>query len=349
MKKILLLMILSVLLLSCKINFEKSGFYNYYNFDHLSNKMFYELIQKKDELKKYSEIISWSNDIKTLFLDNGKNKELIQFFGELAEREKKSDVKDLFNFIISDFIWELGNKDIAIFYMLKVNEKSYSIEYNYNPIGYYIAKRIINSNSPNNIKKKMYDILLTNYKNIIDVPYTLYDLSELYKSELDLPEVVKVMRDILKNAGGNVYINENINIYDIQREINYFIYNKNWIYQDLETLINNIKTAIENRNKAKLDSYISRKDFIVELFQKESNIKWSYRQLEIQNKWVSRINFSNKLEDFSNNDEAYLKTSNWAFIEVRTWYFYFKRVKFPYDTSINNGWEWAGIYLGNPP
>ena len=76
--------------------------------------------------------------------------------------------------------------------------------------------------------------------------------------------------------------------------------------------------------------------------------KWNYRQLEIQNKWVSRINFSNKLEAFSNNDEAYLKTSNWAFIEMRTWYFYFKRVKYPYDTRVNNGWEWAGIYLGNP-
>ena len=194
----------------------------------------------------------------------------------------------------------------------------------------------------------MYNILLTNYKNIIDVPYTLYEFSELYKKELDLSDAIKVMQEAIKSSAGNIYINENISIYDIQREINYFKNNKNWIYQDLETLIYNIKEAVESRNKTMLDSFVSRRDFIVELFQKESLFKWNYRQLEIQNKWVSRINFSNKLEAFSNNDEAYLKTSNWAFIEMRTWYFYFKRVKYPYDTRVNNGWEWAGIYLGNP-
>jgi hypothetical protein len=194
----------------------------------------------------------------------------------------------------------------------------------------------------------MYELLLTNYKDIIDIPYTLYELSQLYKKELDMSEAVKVMRDTLKNSAGNIYISEKVSIYDIQREINFFNYNKHWIYQDLETLIYNIKTAIEKRDKATLDIYRSRNDFFVELFQKESMINWSYRQLEIHNKWLSRINFSNKLEAFSNNDEAYLRTTNWAFIEVRTWYFYFKRVKYPYDTRINNGWEWAGIYLGNP-
>jgi hypothetical protein len=348
MKKNVLFLLIILLLLSCKLDYAKAKFYNLYNFDHKTYKKYFELVQSKDKLSDYNEVITWANDIKTLFLDSGKSRELVQFFGELAEKEKRSDFKDLLNFIISDFIWELGNKEIAIFYMLKVDEKLYSIQYNFNPIGYYIAKRIINSNSSINIKKKMYELLLTNYKDIIDIPYTLYELSELYKKEFDIQEAVKVMRDTIKNSAGNIYISEKVSIYDIQSEINFFNYNKHWIYQDLETLIYNIKTAIEKRDKAALDTYRSRNGFFVELFQKESMINWSYRQLEIHNKWLSRINFSNKLETFSNNDEAYLRTTNWAFIEVRTWYFYFKRVKYPYDTRINNGWEWAGIYLGNP-
>lgn len=348
MKRMLFLILLFILLVSCKIEFEKSNFYNYYNFDKKTYGRIYELIQQKDNLINYDEIINWSNDVKILFLDNGKNKELVQFFGELSEDEKKSDIKDLINFIVSDFIWELGNKDIAVFYMLKVSEDSYSIEYNYNPIGYYIAKRIINSDSSNNIKKKMYDILLTNYKNIIDIPYTLYELSELYKKELDIANSLQIMKEILKYSGNNVYINENLSIYDIKNEINYHTIKKQWIYQDLETLVNNIKEAIQKRDKAELDSYVSKNDFIVELFQKESKFKWNYRQLDIQKKWVTRIDFSTKLEDFSNSNEAYLKTSNWGFIEMRVWYFYFKRVNYPYDIKVNNGWEWAGIYLGNP-
>ncbi len=349
MKKLLLLLLmLFLLIVSCKISFEKSNYNNYYNFDKSTYRKLYEMNHKKDLLTGYNEIINWSNDVKTLFLDNGKNKELIHFFGELAEKEKKSDVKNLLYFIISDFIWELGNKEIAVFYMLKVSEDSYSIEYNYNPIGYYIAKRIINSNSTNNIKKKMYNVLLTNYKNIIDVPYTLYEFSELYKKELDITNALKIMKEIIKNAGNTVYINEKISIYDIKREIYYHTSKKQWIYQDLETLINNIKDAIQKRDKSALEFYISRNDFLVELFQKESKIKWSYNQLEIQKKWVTRIDFSNKLEEFSNSNEAYLRTSNWGFIEVRVWYFYFKKVNYPYDTKINNGWEWAGIYLGNP-
>ncbi len=347
MKKILYftILILIIFFITCVANNQQL---NTYHFENSTFKIFNETLQKKENLNSYYEIINWTNDIKSIFLDSGKEKELLQFFGELAEKEKNIDIKNLIYFIISDFIWEIGNKDIAIFYMLKVNESSYSIEYNYNPIGYYIAKRIINSEASNKIKEKMYNLLLTDYKNIIDIPYTLYEFSQLYKEELEINKAVKIMQEILKYPLNNDYINESININDIKADINFNNYQKLWIYQDLETLINNIKNAIEKQDKALLDSFVSKNDFSIKLFQKENKRRWTYYELKVHDKWNSRISFSPKLEDFSNNNEAFLKTSNWDFIDMRVWYFYFKKVNYPYDIRVNNGWEWAGILLGNP-
>lgn len=339
--------LLSILfIISCSfINFQQE---NTYHFDNNTYKMLDEMLQEKKIMTTYNEIINWANDIKSIFLDNGKDKELIHFFGELAEKEEKSDIKDLLYFIISDFIWEIGNKDVAVFYMLKINENIYPVEYNYNPIGYYIAKRIINSETSNKIKEKMYNLLLTNYKNIIDIPYTLLEFSKLYKEELEINKSVKIMQEILKYPIINEDIEETINIDYIKSEINFNNYQKNWIYQDLETLIINIKNAIEKQDKVLLDSFVSKNDFTIKLFEKENKRRWTYYELKVHDKWSSRISFSPKLEEFSNNNEAFLKTSNWNFIDMRVWYLYFKKVNYPYDIKVNNGWEWAGILLGNP-
>ena len=49
-----------------------------------------------------------------------------------------------------------------------------------------------------------------------------------------------------------------------------------------------------------------------------------------------------------NENEAFLKTKNWNFQLLRTWYLYFKKVDYPYDKNVNGCWEWAGIYFGDP-
>jgi hypothetical protein len=51
------------------------------------------------------------------------------------------------------------------------------------------------------------------------------------------------------------------------------------------------------------------------------------------------------LAPFSNDREAYLKTTDWNF-RPPTWYLYFRKADFPANPDVNGQWEWAGIYFG---
>ena len=88
--------------------------------------------------------------------------------------------------------------------------------------------------------------------------------------------------------------------------------------------------------------------FRIKCFQRNSGINWTLNELQIQKRWTNRIIFADKSEEFSNDSEVYLKTTNWNFPNMRTWYLYFKRIDYPYDNNINRGWEWSGVYFGNP-
>ena len=59
----------------------------------------------------------------------------------------------------------------------------------------------------------------------------------------------------------------------------------------------------------------------------------------------NRIRYSAKLDESSNPNEAYLRTTGWSQY-IYVWYLYFRKVNFPADPNIHGRWEWAGIYFG---
>ena len=60
---------------------------------------------------------------------------------------------------------------------------------------------------------------------------------------------------------------------------------------------------------------------------------------------LSRVSFDDQLDQDSNINEAFLRTTGWSH-RVKTWYLYFRRVNYKIDPDIDGSWEWAGIFLG---
>lgn len=339
--------LLILVLINCSSS-KKNGVDQIFNEQNAQIK-FEGLIQRKNNILSIHDLSLWIDNIKKLFLRYKTYKELTIFLGTLTFKDNNNDLKAFIDFYISDVYWQHGEKDVAVFYMLKVPKEKYPINYNFKPIGYYIAKRIIKTDSTCQTKAMMHNILLNEYKEIIDVPFTLYELSNLYKKELDINNAVKAMQKLVNEYYSNENFPENININFIVKEISFHKSKKYWIHQDLETLINNIKYAVRKKNFKSLYYYTSKKNFDIRLFQQKSSIrKWSYGELEIHKRWTSRIFFADELEDYSSENEAFLKTKNWNFQLLRTWVFYFKKIEYPYDKNINGCWEWAGIYFGEP-
>ena len=196
-------------------------------------------------------------------------------------------------------------------------------------------------------KEYMYNLLLKKYSDLIDIPYTSYELAKLYKKELKMDKAIPILQGIINFVNSSKNIEDSVNITEIKQEIDFYYMNKNWIYEDLEELINNIKYAIMTKNVYLLQNYVSKKNFSCTIYNKTSSKGLGFNELGIDRFWNSNIVFSSKLEDISNEDEAFLKTFNWQFSQLTTWNFYFKRVYYPYNPTIDRGWEWAGIIFGD--
>lgn len=121
---------------------------------------------------------------------------------------------------------------------------------------------------------------------------------------------------------------------------------KDWTFESLEELENAVKRAIRNYDWRSLDKYRAKVNFF--------SMSWKQDEMDANSQETfsmkdfmrgNRIRYSEGLDEASNPNEAYLRTTGWSNY-VTVWYLYFRKVNFPVDPDIHGNWEWAGIYMG---
>ena len=319
----------------------------FFSFGNENDIVLRQLIEEKKEIKSVEKLALWADDVDSYFTGQKKTGELAEFLGETASAEKNALFSSYLYFRLSDIYWLNDNKEIAVYYMTKIDENAYNIIYDDKPIGYLVALRIISYECNFKFQEKMYKLLLEKYPDKIDVIYTMNDFAKMYKKNLDIQNAINLMQQILVLAKKNKNVEETINLSEIKQEVDFFYLKKDRIYKDIRVLIKGINKAIKSKNIRALKSYISRTGFDVIFFQKSNQNRWNFDELSIETHFSDNIMFSDRFEDFSNENEIYLRTDNWDFPQMTTWYFYFKRVDYPYDEKIDGGWEWKGIFFGD--
>lgn len=131
-----------------------------------------------------------------------------------------------------------------------------------------------------------------------------------------------------------------------KKMINFARSPKDWTFESLDSLEKAVKKAISSYDWKALDSYRSKVNFFAMSWktnESDSNaqVEFSMRNFMRGN----RIRYNAELDETSNTEEAYLRTTGWS-TYVNVWYLYFRKVNFPLDPEIHGRWEWAGIYLG---
>lgn len=121
---------------------------------------------------------------------------------------------------------------------------------------------------------------------------------------------------------------------------------KDWTFDSLGALERAVRRAIGDYSWDSLDSFRSKSNFFMMSWKateggSNTQAEFSMRKFMRGNK----IRCNAELDESSNPNEAYLRTSGWNNY-VGTWYLYFRKVNFPIDPEIHGRWEWAGIYLG---
>ncbi len=128
--------------------------------------------------------------------------------------------------------------------------------------------------------------------------------------------------------------------------VNFANSSKDWTFESLDALEAAVKTAITNYDWKSLDKYRSKVNFFAMSWKSDESDTNALESFSMRNFMLgNRIHFNENLDDSSNQNEAYLRTSGWSqYISV--WYLYFRKVNFPVDPEIHGRWEWAGIYFG---
>jgi hypothetical protein len=128
-----------------------------------------------------------------------------------------------------------------------------------------------------------------------------------------------------------------------------------WIRQDLGNLIDQVKKSVLTDDTATMESLRAKVGFFAvswdntDLTDTEAfDIRQFLRELVQQANYGggTEVRFADKLDDSSNESEAYLKSTGWNY-RIPTWYFYFRRVEYPADPDVNGSWEWAGVFFGD--
>ena len=121
---------------------------------------------------------------------------------------------------------------------------------------------------------------------------------------------------------------------------------KDWTFESLDALEKAVKNAIARYSSTSLDRYRSKVNFFAMSWKQEETDSNSQKNFSMKDYMRgNRIRYSAKIDESSNPNEAYLRTTGWSQY-INVWYLYFRKVNFPLDPEIHGRWEWAGIYFG---
>jgi tetratricopeptide (TPR) repeat protein len=121
---------------------------------------------------------------------------------------------------------------------------------------------------------------------------------------------------------------------------------KDWTFENLSSLVNAVKAAIDTGSSARLAACRAKVNFFARSWEQEETDDSGMSEFNLSDFMRnSRIRYAGTLDAGSNANEAYLRTWGWSQY-ISTWYLYFRKIYFPLDPEIHGRWEWAGVYYG---
>lgn len=192
----------------------------------------------------------------------------------------------------------------------------------------------------------IYEMLINNFPDQVNQGECFYYLAKSYEERGYFDESIVYYEKYLNNPEKE--IPGVVDAYEtVQALVNFHKSDKSWTFDTLDELVNAVKYALSYKRFDLLERYQSENFFILSWSQKMMDLDEDVSIGNLSSYRWTVIRYSPTLESFSNEKEAYLKTTGWSY-RVKPWYFYFKQIDYPQDPEINGQWEWVGIYMGQP-
>lgn len=240
---------------------------------------------------------------------------------------------------------ERGEIPLALYYYRRVLRETQDLLVLGKSIHLTCIREIINySDNPDEIVV-CYEQLLERFPDDTDPGYCYFRMAEQFERSGHWEQAITFFGRFLQNPGTVIPGMPDAHD-DVRRKLNYWNSEVSWAYENIDTLVANIRGAVENRNGSRLNSYKANYFFMMSWMQDTSD-GYTHVPANLSSYLTKSTHVNHEYEPFSNDREVFVRSWGWAYqYQVGVWYLYFRRINIPEKPEINGCWEWAGIYLG---
>ncbi|MEE0878600.1 MAG: tetratricopeptide repeat protein [Treponemataceae bacterium] len=311
-----------------------------------NQKELFELLEK--EKTNYQSSFSIINQIADSYRYQNDNKSLILFLTDFVEKNPENPY-NAYWLLLTAYTYMQENADsVAEYYFDRIIQNYDDLLVKGKSVHILCLQNLIQISTSSDNRIYYFNQLITRFPDEVNITELYMRLAIEYEKIGDWEQAVKTYSLFLERPDATTIQIAGIpDAYNSARKLIDFNNSpKDWTFESLEALEKAVKNAIARYSSTSLDKYRSKVNFFAMSWKQEETDTNSQKNFSMKDYMRgNRIRYSAKLDESSNPNEAYLRTTGWSqYISV--WYLYFRKVNFPLDPEIHGRWEWAGIYFG---
>ncbi|AJA90219.1 lipoprotein [Borreliella chilensis] len=326
--------------------------------------LFVSCKQKQSEIQNLTYLLKSSNKngldrfliidrVVNIYIANKNHEDALKIVNSGIINDESREYYPLYLYLMGNIYCSMGEDFVAFSIYKNIVDNFGDYVYENYSVKTRVAKKIINLNIDSIDKIDYYKFILNkeidNLNNeekgnyFYNLALGLEDIQDYDESYFYYKKFLSIPRSYLKIDSRDYF--------NVVTKINYFNNPDFVVYRNLGDLIQDVKNFVLSGNTTKLLNIRDKNNFFIQSWDQKGGKSNSINtnsflttMIRLGGRRKNGIQFANHLEADSSDDISYLESSGWD--HIREWYFVFKRIAYPKDPEINNGWTWIGVYLG---
>lgn len=296
------------------------------------------------EQSRYAVINRITNSLRS----SGNSSGMILFLTDWVEKHPSDIYNSYWLLMVASHYLDSGAETVAEYYFDRILKNYPDLLVQGKSVHFICLQHLIqiSKNSTNRIS--YFNQLVNKFPSLVSITEMYVRLAIEYEKTGEFDQALKSYSLFLKQPdAATIQIPGIPEAYSNARKmVNFANSSKDWTFESLQALEDAVKTAIRRYDWRALDRYRSKVNFFAMSWKASETAENALESFSMKGFMVGqRIRYSAKLDESSNRNEAYLRTTGWS-PYMPVWYLYFRKVNFPVDPEIHGRWEWAGIYYG---
>ena len=311
-----------------------------------NQKELFELLEK--EKTNYQSSFSIINQIADSYRYQNDNTSLILFLTDFVEKNPDNPYNAYWLLLTAHTYMQENAESVAEYYFDRIIQNYDDLLVKGKSVHILCLQNLIQISTSSDNRIYYFNQLITRFPDEVNITELYMRLAIEYEQIGDWEQALKTYSLFLERPDATTIQIAGIpDAYNKARKLIDFNNSpKDWTFESLDALEKAVKNAIARYSSTSLDRYRSKVNFFAMSWKQEETDSNSQKNFSMKDYMRgNRIRYSAKIDESSNPNEAYLRTTGWSQY-INVWYLYFRKVNFPLDPEIHGRWEWAGIYFG---